>query len=332
MSNHARKTNTAGLLGTLGLALLLVGCGDQQPVAPHSKLKVEAGNNSVLTVNSEITLYDKGGRERKYTRTQQLQTQMVAGVVRATVVAPGGGARASMQVNDSSAQAAGYTAPLTPVVGVRYGSGVANYTLYVTDTTTMKIYKVVATGPMTYNSPIDVASAYDSRGSKIAEIHYKWSKVSGGYALLAQKELSYSSTGVLAASVTSYVSAPVTYVAMAETPAHPAGLGSILHSVTCFFGPQVAYAQGKVKGGGGGVVGNSMPLPGSSCSGEGGVLAINIGIIGVESATEMELWELPLYLGSWTALGHSLWHYLDCLDGPPRCTASTCTGGGGTSW
>jgi hypothetical protein len=326
--NHPWRIS--GIALVCGVAILLGGCSDQ-PAEPHARPKLQTGENR-LTVKSEITLYDKNGGTHSYTKTQLLQTEQVGGVVRATVVAPGGGARASIQIDDGSAPSSGYTGSLTPVVGVRYGSGVANYTQYVTDSTTMKIYKVVAKGPMIYNSPIDVAYAYDSRGYLVAELHYKWSAVSGGYALLAQKEMSYTSAGALNATVTSYVSSPVTYVASAQTPA---SFASLLRKVACYFGPSVAYAQGAHKGGGGGgggVVGYSMPLPGSSCWGEAGVLGLNIGIIGFESATEMELWELPLYLGSWTALGHSLWHYLDCLDRPPRCTASTCTGGGGSSW
>jgi len=324
-------THQARLLGAVGFAALLAGCADQHPAEPHARPKLETGSENLITVNSEITLYDKRGVEsRKYTKTQQLQTQTVGGIVRATVVAPGGGARANIQIDDGSAVAAGYTDPLTPVLGVRYGSGVANYTQYVTDTTTMKVYKLVARGPMIYNYPIDVAYAYDSRGYLVAEEHYKWSAVSGGYALLAQKELSYSSSGGLTATVTSYVSSPVTYVASAETPA---SFASLLKKVACYFGPSVAYAQGKGKSGGGGVVQPyNLPLPGSGCWGEAGILALNTGIIGVESATEMEVWAIPIYLGSWTAWTHSLWHYLDCLGRAPRCTASTCTGGGGTSW
>jgi len=324
-------TRHARLLGAVGFAALLAGCADQQPAGPNARPKLETGNENLITVNSEITLYDTSGRESsKYTKTQQLQTKTVGGIIRATLVAPSGGARANIQIDDGSAVAAGYTDPLTPILGVQYGSGVGNYTQYVTDSTTMKVYKLVAKGPMIYNYPIDVAYAYDSRGYLVAEQHYKWSAVSGGYALLAQKEISYTSTGALSATVTSYVSSPVTYVASAHTPA---SFASLLKKVACYFGPSVAYAQGKSKGGGGGDVHPySMPLPGSDCWGEAGILAINTGIIGVESATQMEVWAIPIYLGSWGAWTHSLWHYLDCLNRSPRCYASNCNGGGGSGW
>ena len=328
---HRRSITRIALV--FGSAILLGGCAEQQPAEPHARPKLQRPSENLLTVKSEITLYDKNGGTHSFTKTQELQTQQVGGVIRATVVAPGGGVRASIQIDDGSAAAAGYTDPLTPVVGVTYGSGVANYTQYVTDSTTMKVYKIVARGPMIYNYPIDVAYAYDSRGYLVAEQHYKWSAVSGGYALLAQKEMSYTSAGALSATVTSYVSSPVTYVAMADTPA---SFASLLHSIACYFGPSVAYAQGTGKGKGGGsgpvVQPYNMPLPGSPCWGEGGILALNTGIIGVESITDMELWALPLYLGSWAAWTHSLWHYLDCFSRPPRCYRSTCTGGGGTSW
>jgi len=296
-----RIIRTAHLLGAVGFALLLVGCTDQQPAAPHARPKLETGAANLITVKSEVTLYNKaGGIANSYTKTQQLQTQQVGGVIRATVVAPGGGARANLLITDSSAAAAGYTDPLTPVVGVTYGSGVANYTQYVTDSTTMKVYKIVARGPMIYNYPIDVAYAYDSRGYLVAEQHYKWSAVSGGYALLAQKEMSYTSAGALSATVVSYVSSPVTYVASAETPA---SFASLLRRVACYFGPSVAYAQGTQKGKGGGsgpvVQPYNFPLPYSSCWGEAGILGLNTGIIGFESATYMEVWAIPIYLGSW---------------------------------
>jgi len=330
-----RITIKTCVLAGLSASVYLTGCADQTPTAPHAKPQLPLSSDNTVTVSSEITLYNQNGTEKlKYTKTQRLQTEQAGGVIRARL-APPSGLRASMQITDSSALAAGYTNPMTPVVGVQYGSGVANYTQYVTDTTTMKVYKVVATGPMIYNYPIDVMYAYDSRGYKVAEIHYKWSAVTGGYALLAQKELSYSSSGVLFATVTSYVSSPVTYVASAQTLSPQNQFASMFHRVACYFLPKLAYAQAKGKGGhgdGGVVGGNSMPLPGSACWGEGGILALNIGIVGVESATPgMELWDLPGYLGSWTSLGHSLWHFLDCLERPPRCTGF-CGGGGGTSW
>lgn len=334
MKYVGRIAAKACVVAGLSASLYLNGCTDKSPTAPHAKPKLALVSENTVTVKSEITLYNKNGTEnRKYTKTQLLQTERTGGVLRAVLAAPSG-VSASVQVTDSSAQSAGYTQPLTPVLGVRYGSGVANYTQYVTDSTTMKVYKVVATGPQIYNYPIDVMYAYDSRGYKVAEIHYKWSAVTGGYALLAQKELSYSSTGTLSATVTSYVSSPVTYVAAALAEPAPNQFASMVRRVACYFAPTVAYAQGKGKGGGdkGTVSGNSMPLPGSACWGEGGILAINIGIVGVESATPgMELWDLPGYLGSWTALGHSLWHFLDCLGRPPRCTGF-CGGGGGSSW
>src|SRR5437868_8266171 len=97
-------THQARLLGAVGFAALLAGCAEQQPAEPHARPKLETGSENSITVNSEITLYDKRGVEsRKYNKTQQLQTQMVGGILGATVVAPGGGARANIQIDDGSA-------------------------------------------------------------------------------------------------------------------------------------------------------------------------------------------------------------------------------------
>jgi hypothetical protein len=333
MKNVRRITSMARRLGAVGFALLLVGCSDQQPAEPNARPRLQTSEN-LITVKSEITLYDKSGRTRSYMKTQQLQTELVGGVIRATVAVPsGGGLRANMLITDTSAASAGYTSSLTPVVGVVYGSGVGNYTKYVTDSTTMKVYKIVARGPMIYNYPIDDAIAYDSRGYVVTETRYQWGAVSGGYALLAQKELSFSTAGALTATVTSYVSSPVTYVTSAQGQPIPVSFGSLLYKVGCYFAPSVAYAQETRKVKGPVVQPYNFPLPGSGCWGEAGILALNTGIIGVESATGvLEPLMIPVYLGSWGAWTHSLWHYLDCLGSPPRCSARTCTGGGGTSW
>jgi hypothetical protein len=193
----------------------------------------------------------------------------------------------------------------------------------------MKIYRIVATGPMLYNYPIDVAYAYNASGYKVGETHYKWKPVSGGYALLAQKEISYSSTGALTATVISNVTTPVTY-AVTESPAVSATMASLLDEISCYFTPQVAYAQEKGKAP---IQPYMVPRPGSACGGRAGVLAINTGTLAVESAFGvLEVVMIPVYIGTWVSWTYSLYDYLNCLSEPPRCTPSTCTGGGGSTW
>lgn len=332
IASHPIRPAYVGLL--ISLAALLAGCADQQPDAPRTRPKLETTQNA-LTVNSEITLYDRKGVAHSYTKTQQVQTKQTGQVVRAIRVAPGTGARTNMEITDSSATADGYTEPLTPVLGVTYGVGVANYNKLITDSAG-NVYRFIATGPMIYNYPIDRATLYDAQGHEILEIHYQWSAVSGGYALLAQKEMSYTSSGALSAMVTSYVSSPVTYVASVSPPST---LTSLIHTVACYLGPKVAYAQEqrKAKRDTSGVVIQpyNYPLP-NPCDGRAAIVANNGSALMVESMIEMELWGLPAYLLTWTSFGLSTWDWLKCLTdahlAAGRCNPSTCTGGGGSTW
>lgn len=190
-------------------------------------------------------------------------------------------------------------------------------------------------GPMIYDHPITVAYAYEGYTSKkVAEIHSKWGAVPGGYALLQQKQISYSSTGAITATILSTVTSPATYV-MSESPTIAAKLGSLVADVSCYFTPTVAYAQGK-KGGEkpvepGPVAGFRFPVPGGGCGGPAAIFALNTATVAVESRMGvLALWELPLYIGAWTAWTHSLWDLLHCLDKLRRCSGPYCTGGGST--
>jgi len=316
-----RCTQLSRLLSAVAVLLILTDCMDAHPTAPqHSKLRLDESNGPV-TVSSVITLFDKGGKTQTFTRVQKLRPVVRNGVA------------FSMVITDSTAQAAGVpSGTLTPILALQTGSLVGNYNQTVIDTTTGTLYKVVATGPMTYNYPIDYGYFATNAGVKIVETHYKWQPVSGGYALLAQKEVTYTPTGAVFATVVSTVTSPATY-AMAETaPTISRRLGSLLHGAMCYFLPQTAYAQGKNKGGGNGPVVQpyNFPLPGSDCYMEGAELAL-AGVAAWVDATnpEIGIFAYSATLGFYEV---TFANYLQCTRRPPRCSASTCTGGGGTSW
>jgi hypothetical protein len=323
MKMARRITRTAHLLGAAGFALLLVGCADQQPTAPQRpKLKL-APTGGPTTVSSVITLADG----KNVTKVQRLRTAMKGGVAY------------SMVITDPDAVAAGYTQPLTPVLAVSEGLAVGNYNQMIVNEQTGERYRLSATGPMIYNYPVTDAIVYKgTTTTRVAEIHFKWTPVSGGYALLAQKQVSYSSTGAVTATVISTVTSPATY-ALGESPPISERFGSLLADVKCYFAPKVAYAQGKKVGPTKDTVGLDpatpflMPVPGSECWGQAGVLALNTGVIAVESwFGVLMIWELPLYLASWVSWTHSLWDYLHCLRKPPRCNQGFCGSGGGSTW
>jgi hypothetical protein len=306
----------------LAITLILGACADQQPTAPqHPRLRL-GENSGPVTVSSVTTLFDKNGQPRTtFTQVQKLRPVVRNGIVY------------SMVLTDSSAQAAGVpTTTVTPILAVQTGDMVGNYNQTVTDTTTMRNYRVVATGPMIYNAPIDYGYFATTSGVKLAEIHYKWQTVSGGYALLAQKKLTYSPTGVLFASVVSTVTSPATYAMSESGPTVSRRLGSFLHGAMCYFLPQTAYAQGKKKGTGTGpiVQPDNMPLPGSDCWTEGAEMGIAGAVVGWD-AYNPEIGLFTFY-GDLGLFEVNFVSYLRCLRRPPRCTPSTCTGGGGTSW
>jgi hypothetical protein len=319
-----RCTHLPRLLSLVGVLLILTACMDRNPTGPqHPKLRLDESNRPV-TVSSVITLFEKDGKTQTFTSVQKLRPVVRNGVA------------FSMVITDSTAQAAGVpTGTLTPILALQTGSLVGNYNQTVLDTTTGKVYKVVATGPMIYNHPIDYGYFATNSGVKIAETHYKWQPVTGGYALLAQKEVSYTSTGAVFATVVSTVTSPATY-AMAETgPTISRRLGSLLHGAMCYFLPQTAYAQGKNKGGGGSgpvVQPYNLPLPGSNCYMEGAEL----GLAGVAVWLDATNPEVGIFAYSAT-LGYyevTFAKYLQCTRAPARCTPWTngCSGGGGTSW
>jgi hypothetical protein len=321
-------TTTARLLWPVAATVFLVACTDQHFTAPPAAARKVSSNN--VSVSSEVTLIDpKTGKTRSFTVMQELKSTTRGGAAYASLAAP----TRVMGITDSSAVAAGFTQPLTPVVAVSTGMAAGNINLNVTDTTTHKIYRVVATGPMIYNYPIDVAYFYNSAGYMIGETHYRWTPVTGGYALLAQKEVSYSSAGVQTASVISNVISPATY-AMGESPSITARFGSLFAGISCYFTPRTAYAQGRERSASAPTIPRYyVPSPSAICSGRAGVLGLNIGAIAWESATGvLEPVMIPVYLGSWVSLGHSLWDYLNCLNTLPRCDPKLCTGGGGTTW
>jgi len=316
-----RIISGAHVLGAVSAALLLVGCADRQEVtAPAARLK----ETSDITVSSEITLFDKTGRVRNsYRVIQQLRSTFRNGIALASVVAPS----KVMTISDSTAAAVGYTQPLTPVTAVGTGSMTGNANTYVYDTTTGKRYHVVATGPMIYNYPVTDAYTYNSSGQSVAEIHFTWGAVPGGYALLQQKQIGYSSTGTVTATIVSVVASPAKYATATEPVSRR--LGSLLTGVTCYFAPKVAYAQETQAKPTPFVGRNSMPLPGSACWYQGATFALNTGTVAVESmGGVLALWELPLYIGAWTTWTYSLIDFLECLMSPPqpRCIAQ------GTCW
>jgi hypothetical protein len=277
-----------------------------------------APGSGPTTVSSVITLADGS----TVTQVQKLQ------------VAVSGGLAYSMVIDDGTAAQSGYTQSLTPVLAVSEGMAVGNYNETIVDTTTGKAYRVVASGPMIENYPVTDAYTYNSSGRRVAESHFKWTPVSGGYALLAQKQVSYSSAGAVTATVISTVTTPATYASTESLPI-TRRVGSLLTDMSCYFAPSVAYAQGKgrpVKDTSVVVSPSNFPMPGSGCWGEGGILAFQSGIIAVESmGGVLMIWEIPIYLGSWAAWTQSLWHFLECLQRPRRCTGNFCTGGG-SSW
>jgi hypothetical protein len=314
-----RTTRTAHLLGTAGFALLLVACADQQPTAPQRPQLKLAPIGGTTTVSNVITLADG----KSVTKVQKLRTAMKGGVAYSIVI------------TDPDAVAAGYTQPLTPVLAVSEGLAVGNYNQLIVDEQTGQRYRLSATGPMIYNYPVTDAIVYKGTTTiRVAEIHFKWTPVPGGYALLAQKQVSYSSTGAVTATVISTVTTPATY-AIGGSPPISERFASLLAEVKCYFAPKVAYAQGKKGGpikdpvGVDPVTPLSIPVPGSGCWGQAGVLALNTGVVAVESwFGVLMIWELPLYLASWVSWTHSLWDYLHCLQKTPRCTGTACTGGG----
>jgi len=271
-------------------------------------------------VSSVITLFDKAGKTRTFTTVQKLRPVVRNGVA------------FSMVITDSSAQAAGVpNGTLTPILAVHTGSWVGNYNETVIDTTTGKLYKVIGTGPMIYNYPIDYGYV-TAAGVKVTEIHYKWQAVTGGYALLAQKEVTYTSTGAVFATVLSTVTSPATYAMAEDAPTISRRLGSLLYGAVCYFLPQTAYAQGKKAGGGTGPIVQpySLPLPGSTCYTEGAELGIAAAAVWADAANpEVGIFAFSATLGYFEV---NFANYLQCINKPPRCTASTCTGGGGTSW
>ena len=323
MRNATRSTQVPRLLSAVAVLLILTACVDRNPTAPqHPKLRLDEGSGPV-TVSSVITLFDKEGKSQTFTRVQKLRPVVHNGVA------------FSMVITDSSAAAAGVpNGTLTPILALQTGSLVGNYNQTVIDTTTGKLYKVVATGPMIYNYPIDYGYVATSAGAKIVETHYKWQAVTGGYALLAQKEVSYTSTGAVFATVVSTVTSPASY-AMAETGLTTSRrLGSLLYGAMCYFLPQTAYAQGKNKGGGSGPVSQpfNLPLPGSDCYME----AAELGVAAVAAWLDATNPEVGIFAYSAT-LGYyelTFAKYLQCTRAPARCTPWTngCSGGGGTSW